>query len=148
MRKNAFNSKDHIPAINRFRIAMNGAKFTKEQLIAVFKESGIPTNGSFWSAFRKSGIIKQVGKNEFVFSSSQPVYHGDLNKVYRQYHATVKNYRKNTHKPAPEPRPKQEEEQKPNPEEELLAMESFAIDFLKDLGYKILAPVGIVYQSI
>lgn len=50
-------------------------------------------------------------------------------------------------KPTPEPE-NEEAEDTISPEEELAAMEAFAIDFLKELGYKILAPVGIVYQPI
>ena len=146
MRKNAFKSKDHIAAINKFRIAMNGEKFTKEQLITVFKESGIPTNKNFWAAFCKSGVLKKVSKNEYVFASDQPVFYGVLDQIYHQYNTAMKNYRKNSRKP--EPKPEQEEEQEFDPEEELLAMEAFAIDFLKGLGYEILAPVEIIYESI
>ena len=32
MRKNAFVAKDHIKAINLFRIALNGDSFTKKEL--------------------------------------------------------------------------------------------------------------------
>ena len=139
MRKRLFNSKNCSPAINKFRIAMNGENFTKDQLLSVFKESGVPTNRSFWAEFMKSGIVKKVGKHEFVFSSDQPIFHGVLDNVYRKYCSTVKNYRH--HKPVLESKP---EMSKPD----LVALESFAIDFLKELGYKILAPVGIVYKPV
>lgn len=148
MRKNAFNAKERIPAINKFRIAMNGKPFTKEQILTMFKENNIPANSNFWAVFRKSGIIKEVSKGQFVFTSDKPVFYGDLEKVYHQYHAIVKKYKaQKSQKPVSEPE-NEEAEDTISPEEELAAMESFAIDFLKELGYKILAPVGIVYQPI
>lgn len=145
MRKNAFNAKERIPAINKFRIAMNSKPFTKEQILTMFKENNIPANSNFWAVFRKSGIIKEVSRGQFVFTSDKPVFYGDLEKVYCQYHAIVKKYK--AQKPVPEPE-NEEAEGIISPEEELTVMESFAIDFLKELGYKILAPVSIVYRTI
>lgn len=148
MRKNAFNAEERIRAINTFRIAMNGKTFTKEQILTMFKENKIPANSNFWSVFRKSGIIKEVSKGQFAFASDKPIYYGVLEKIYRQYHAIVKKYKEQKpQKPASEPE-NEEAGGTISPEEELAAMESFAIDFLKELGYKILAPVGIVYQPI
>lgn len=145
MRKNAFNAKERIPAINKFRIDMDGKSFTKEQILTMFKENNIPANSNFWAVFRKSGIIKEVSKGQFVFASDKPVFYGDLEKVYRQYHAIVKKYK--TQKPATKPE-NEEAEDTISPEDELTAIEAFAVDFLKELGYKILAPVGIVYQPV
>lgn len=145
MRKNAFNAKERIPAINKFRIAMNGKPFTKEQILTMFKENNIPANPNFWAMFRKSGIIKEVSKGQFVFASDKPIFYGDLEKVYRQYHSIMKKYK--TKKPGTKPE-NEETEDTISPEEELAAIEAFAIDFLKEMGYKILAPVGIVYQPI
>lgn len=145
MRKNAFNAEERIRAINTFRITMDGKPFTKEQILTMFKENKIPANSNFWSVFRKSGIIKEVSKGLFTFASDKPIYYGVLEKIYRQYHTIVKKYK--AQKPTPEPE-NEEAEDTISPEEELAAMEAFAIDFLKELGYKILAPVGIVYQPI
>lgn len=145
MRKNAFNAEERIRAINMFRIAMNGKTFTKEQILTMFKENKIPSNSNFWSVFRKSGIIKEVSKGQFIFVSDKPVYYGVLEKIYRQYHAIVKKYK--IQKPVSELE-NEEAESVISPEEELAAMEFFAIDFLKELGYKVLAPIGIVYQPI
>lgn len=143
MRKNAFNAKERIPAINKFRIAMNGKSFTKKELLDMFRENNIPSNATFWSVFRKSGIIKEVGKGQYVFTSDKPVFYGDLEKVYRQYHAIQKKYAK-PNKPVEKPR----EEDEFDPEEALEALEVFAIDFLKEMGYKIMAPVATVYEEI
>lgn len=144
MRKNAFNAKERIQAINKFRIAMNGKPFTKEQILTMFKENNIPANSNFWAVFRKSGIIKEVSKGQFVFASDKPIFYGDLEKVYRQYHAIVKKYK--TQKQ--DTKPENEETEDTLSPEELAAIEAFAIDLLKEMGYKILAPVGIVYQPI
>lgn len=145
MRKNAFNAKERIPAINKFRIAMDGKPFTKYQLLNMFKENNIPSNSTFWSVFRKSGIIKEVAKGQYVFASNKPIFYGSLEKVYRQYNSLLKKYK--TQKPVSEPE-NEEAEDTISPEKELSAMESFAIDFLKELGYKILAPVATIYQPI
>lgn len=145
MRKNAFNAKERIPAINKFRIAMNGKPFTKEQLLNMFKENNIPSNSTFWSVFRKSGIIKEVAKGQYVFASDKPIFYGSLEKVYRQYNSLLKKYK--TQKPVSEPE-NEESEDTISPKKELSAMESFAIDFLKELGYKILAPVATIYKPI
>lgn len=143
MRKNAFNAKEHIPAINKFRIAMNGKSFTTKELLDVFRENNIPSNATFWSVFRKSGIIKEVGKGQYVFASNEPVFYGELGKVYRQYHTIRKKYAK-PNKPVEKPREKDEFDHK----EALQVFEVFAIDFLKEIGYKIMAPVGTVYKEI
>lgn len=148
MGKNAFNAKERIPAINKFRIATNGKPFTKEQLLNMFKENNIPSNSTFWSVFRKSGIIKEVAKGQYVFTSDRPIFYGTLEKIYLQHNSLLKKYK--AQKPKEENNKPNREEVKDtvSPEEELTAMEAFAIDFLKELGYKILAPVGIVYQPI
>ena len=143
MRKNAFNAEERIRAINTFRIAMNGKTFTKEQILTMFKENKIPANSNFWSVFRKSGIIKEVSKGQVTFASDKPIYYWVLEKIYRQYHTIVKKPQKSASEPENE-----EAEDTISPEEELAAMESFAVDLLKELGYKVLAPVGIVYQPI
>lgn len=148
MRKNAFNAKERIPAINKFRIAMNGNPFTKEQLLNMFKENNIPSNSTFWSVFRKSGIIKEVAKGQYVFASDKPIFYGSLEKVYRQYNSLLKKYKAQKSQEENNEPNKEDVEDTVSPEEELAAMEAFAIDFLKELGYKILAPVATIYQPI
>lgn len=143
MRKNAFNSEERISAINKFRIAMNGNPFTKEQILAMFKESRIPTNPTFWSVFRKSGIIKEVSKGQFAFASDNPVFWGDLERIYRQYKNIRKKYTK-----LPESAENQKEEDKYSSEDALKALEAFSIEFLKERGYKILAPVATIYEEV
>ena len=92
MRKNAFVAKDHIKAINMFRIALNGDFFTKKKLQATLKDGGIPSNEVFISALRRSPVLTQVGKDRFKFSSSQPIYWGVLERVYKDYQQKTHTY--------------------------------------------------------
>lgn len=146
MRKNSFNAKDCIAAVNKFKEAVDGKSFTKEQLLAMFKENRIPANIKFWQVFRKSGIIKQVSENQFVFADDKPVFCGNLERVYNQYHNMVHKSRKSRAK-VEESVPENVEDE-PQPEEDIEAMKTFAIDFLKELGYKILEPIATVYKAV
>lgn len=92
MRKNAFVAKDHIKAINIFRIALNGESFSKEELQVTLKEGGIPANEVFVSALRRSPVLTQVGKDRFKFASDQPVYWGVLERVYKDYQSKKLTY--------------------------------------------------------
>ena len=92
MRKNAFVAKDHIKAINMFRIALNGDFFTKKKLQATLKDGGIPSNEVFISALRRSPVLTQVGKDRFKFSSSQPIYWGVLERIYKDYQQKTRTY--------------------------------------------------------
>lgn len=143
MKRIPFDSEERISAINKFRIAMNGEKFSKAQILAVFKENHLPCNSSFWSTFKRSGIIKKIGRDQYVFSSDKPIFHGVLNTIYQKYRAMANGYQQKHRQ-----KPKEEEEQVPNPDEEARATEAFAIDFLKERGYKILAPVCTIYRPV
>lgn len=92
MRKNAFVAKDHIQAINIFRMALNGESFTKEELRTTLKDGGIPSNEVFISALRRSPVLTQVGKDRFKFASTHPVYWGVLERVYKDYQVKTNTY--------------------------------------------------------
>ena len=85
MRKNAFVEKDHIQAINTFRMALKGESFTKEELKVTLKNGGIPSNEVFISELRRSPVLTQVGRDKFKFASDRPVYYGVLERVYKDY---------------------------------------------------------------
>lgn len=78
-------------------------------------------------------------KNPHTFTSNQLVSYEDLGKAYKPHHSKIRCHKK------PEP-------QDNNPEEDtgeaFVALEIFAIDLLKDLGYKIFAPVGTAYHEV
>lgn len=92
MRKNAFVAKDHIRAINTFRMALNGKSFTKKELQVTLKNGGIPSNEIFISELRRSPVLTQVGRDKFKFASNHPVYYGVLEKVYKDYQKRTRAY--------------------------------------------------------
>lgn len=93
MRKNAFVAKDHISAINIFRISQGDKGFTKAQLKQTLKDSGIPSNEVFISALRRSPILTQVGKDQFKFCNHRkPVYWGWLDVIYKDYQSKTTTY--------------------------------------------------------
>lgn len=88
-----FVAKDHIQALNMFRISLNGESFTKETLKQALKDGGIPSNDVFVNALRHSPILTQVGKNQFKFATpKRPVYQGMLDKIYKEYHNKTSTY--------------------------------------------------------
>lgn len=88
-----FIAKDHIKALNMFRISLNGEPFTKEVLKQNLKSSGIPSNDVFVSALRRSTILTQVGKDQFKFTTPRdPVYFGVLDRIYKDYHSKTSSY--------------------------------------------------------
>lgn len=97
MRKNSFVAKDHISAINIFKIAQKGKSFSKTELKQTLKNGGIPSNEVFINALRKSPILAQVGKDQFMFATPKPIYYGWLETVYKNYHTLTTKYR-NTYK--------------------------------------------------
>ncbi len=95
MRKNTFVAKDHIFAINMFRIALNGGSFTKEELKKTLRDGGIPSNEVFISALRRSPVLTQVGKDQFRFATPKhPVYYGILDRVYKDYQSRTNAYQR------------------------------------------------------
>lgn len=132
-----FDLADGIAAINRFRMEINGQIFTKEEIIIVFRNNNIPTNSTFWSIFCNSDIIKRISKNQYSFISDKPVYQVKLETAYNKYRTAIsKYYTTRLNKLA-----KTEE-----PQRDML--ESFAIEYLKAKGYKILAPHEVVYKQL
>lgn len=97
MRKNAFVAKDHIRAINTFRMALNGESFTKEELQVTLKNGGIPSNEVFISELRRSPVLTQVGRDRFKFTTDHPVYYGVLERVYKDYQKRTRAYNQAYH---------------------------------------------------
>lgn len=88
-----FCAKDHIKAINIFRIALNGGSFTKDELKQTLRDGGIPSNTVFINTLRKTPVLTQVGKDRFKFSNpKQPVYYGLLEQVYKDYRVKTRTY--------------------------------------------------------
>lgn len=95
MRKNEFVAKDHISAINTFRIALNGGSFTKDELKQTLRDGGIPSNTVFINTLRKTPVLTQVGKDRFKFANpDKPVYYGLLDRVYKDYQIKTRAYQR------------------------------------------------------
>lgn len=89
----SFCAKDHIQAINIFRIALNGNSFTKDKLKQVLKNEGIPSNTVFINTLRKAPVLTQVGKDKFKFANpNKPVIYSLLDKVYKDYQNKMRTY--------------------------------------------------------
>lgn len=90
-----FIAKDHISALNIFKMGLNGSPFTKVELKTKLKECGIPQNDLFVSHLRKSPVLTQVGKDKFKFAFNKPIYWGLLDRVYKDYQITLRRYKEN-----------------------------------------------------
>ena len=149
MSKKSFNPDECISALNSAKQAlqMTERPFTKETVLKSLAGCGLPTNNTFWTAFRNSGILQEVSKGKFMFVSKEPIYVGALRGVKTRYHELQRRYNRRKEEPKVEA-PKQdepvvEEVAKHDPQ----AMTQFAIDLLKEQGYQIFAPVGIIYRQ-
>lgn len=137
MGRKPFNAKEHIGVINVFRKEMNGQPFSREQLINVFRNGNITIHPSFVCAFCKSGIVTKLNNGNYIFTSKEPVYYGELARVYRQYHNIAKNWKRQNK--TQNNVPSQVQNNVPTLDSNQ-ALTSFAINFLKNLGYKVLKP--------
>lgn len=142
MSKKCFDPKECISALNTVKqgLQWKNCPFDKETILNSMKHCGLPTNNNFWKVFRESGILQEVGKGKFMFASKEPIYIGVLEDIKRKYQELTRHYCNNGKKPV--------QEEKELPENDPKAMTQFAIDLLKEQGYKILAPVGIVYKEM
>lgn len=109
-------------------------------ILEALKRCGLPTTHHFWKAFRDSGIIQEVSNNKFMFSSKNPIYWERLQTVKEEYQKLSRT----PNVPAvievePEIVPI------PNSPE---AMEQFAVDLLKEKGYKLFKPAGVLYAEL
>lgn len=127
---------------------MTGRPFSKESMLNSLKGCGLPTNSTFWSVFRNSGIIQEVSKGQFMFASKDPIYVGTLNSIKRKYQELARRYNQSNKPPKAEEPKKEPAPKEALPENDPMAMTQFAIDLLKEQGYQIFAPVGVVYQQL
>ena len=131
-----FKAEKHIAALNNAKAAtqVTGRPFSKEDMLRMLKGSGIPSNPHFWKAFKDSGIIQKVGTDKYMFTSKEPIYKDRLQNVYNTYKNSLAYYKKKevveTAKVIEQP-----------------SIED-AIKLLKENGYDILAPVGVMYVKL
>lgn len=129
---------------------MTERPFTKETMLTSLKGCGLPVNSTFWSIFRNSGIIQEVSKGKYMFTSKDPIYVGVLKAIKTKYLELKHKY----YKVHEEKKASMEvaEAQSEIPEDSVeTAIESeiqAAIELLKKEGYQILAPIGVIYQRL
>lgn len=139
MGRSAFKPEDCIAALNTAKKAydMSGKPFAKDTLLKSFKACGLPANKHFWSVFMKSGLIKKVAPDQYLFTSKDPIFVGVLKKIQHRYLETLRSYKK---KPVPEVVP----EEVPVSEHAI----ELAVNLLKENGYIVLAPVDVIYRVL
>ena len=151
MSRKSFNPHDCIAALNTVKTAMQleGKPFTKEKILTNLKNCGIPTSNEFWSAFRKSGLLQEVSRGQFMWMHQEPIFEGELAKIKAKCRELRNKYKKNIPKnTAASTLPTHEEAKNDLPENDPKAMTQFAIDFLKEQGYLIFAPTCIKYTQV
>lgn len=142
MSKKSFNPFDCIGPLNTAKqgIQMAERPFSKESILTTLKGCGLPTNSTFWSIFRNSGILQEVSKGKFMFSSKEPIYIGMLIKIQNKYLELLRHYKNNSSK-VPDTIC-----EKDSPKNNISIEE--AIKLLKEQGYRILAPIDVVYKEV
>lgn len=93
-----FVALDCIAELNTFKRDNQNSAFTKETLVNALRECEIPANDVFVSTLRKSPVLTQVGKDQFKFAYTQPIYWGVLDRVYKDYKIRLRTYRENAKK--------------------------------------------------
>lgn len=143
MSKKAFEPYDCIAALNTVKngLQMTERPFTKEKLLVGLKGCGLPTNNIFWSAFRNSEILQEVSRGQFMFKSKSPIYVGELVKIRHRYLNVLHKYKENSVKSESKEEEHKEEVNESIPVTDKNALTKFAIDFLKEQGYLVYAPV-------
>ena len=146
MSKKSFIPSDCIGPLNTAKqgIQMTERPFSKESMLTTLKGCGLPTNSAFWSIFRNSGILQEVSKGKFMFASKEPIYIGMLIKIQNKYRELMRHY-KNSSKSPRVPDTICEED---SPKDSTQTTVEEAIKLLKEQGYRIFAPIDIVYKEV
>lgn len=96
-----------------------------------------------------SKVPQEVSKGQFMFTSKDPIFVGELAKIQRKYQELSRRYRNNGVQKQDTPKPEEKEETGHEfPENDPLALTQFAIDLLKEQGYLIFAPTCIEYTQM
>lgn len=142
MSKRCFDPKECIGALNTVKqgLQWKNCPFDKETILSSLKHCGLPTNNNFWRVFRESGILQEVSRGQFMFTSKDPIVWTKLQEIKTKYQELTRHYANKAPERVEEPK----EEIPQSPE----AMEQFAIDLLKEKGYQILKPIGILYEEL
>lgn len=127
---------------------MTGRPFTKETILDGLKGCGLPTNSTFWGVFRNSGILQEVSKGKFMFTSKDPIYVGVLKTIKAKYQELTRRHNQSNKVPKAEKVKPEEESQEELLENDPQALTQFAIDLLKEQGYLVFAPTRVEYTMV
>lgn len=156
MSRKGFDPKECIGPLNTVKegVQLRNTPVTKEFLMGAFKNCGLPTNCTFWTAFRSSKVLQEVSKGKYMFAFKDPIYVGTLAHIKKEYQKLLKRYKENCDSKKGTVADKEDSIKKDTtegPVTEIVETPDLvkeAISFLKGKGYKILAPVGVVYGEI
>ena len=143
--KNCFDPAKCIEALNNIKsvLQLRERPIPKSEMLKNLASCGLPTNATFWSVFRNSVIIQEVSKGMYMFRGKEPIHISALETVKRKYQEYHRKYNKKVIKP--EVQEVIPEKDIPNDKEETVKM---AIKLLKEQGYVILKPVGVIYSEL
>lgn len=143
--KKSFDPAKCIIALNNIKsvLQLREKPISKSEMLKNLAQCGLPTNSTFWSVFRNSIIIEEVSKGMYKFRSKEPIHISALETVKRKYQEYHRKYNKKVIKP--EVQEVVPEKDIPNDKEETVKM---AIKLLKEQGYVILKPVGVIYSEL
>lgn len=135
MRKNSFQADKCIAALNNAKKAMQlrANTFSKEEIIRTLKGAGIPSNWYFLKALISVNILQKVGRDKYMFTSKDPIFVEKLANAYKEYSSHINK------------KPEVVETAIPVKVEE--SDIEAAIKLLKENGYHILSPIGILYKE-
>lgn len=146
MSRRSFEPIDCIKQLNTAKqgLQWKNRPFDKETILSTLKNCGLPNNNNFWRVFKNSGILQEVSKGQFMFTSKENIRFEKLVELKKKYQEINRIYKDNTTSRREQDIERTEE----LPENDPKAMTQFAIDLLKDQGYKIFAPVGMLYKQL
>ena len=141
-----FNPHDCISALNNTKQALQlkGSPFSKEVMLNSLKGCGLPINSNFWSVFRKSGILQEVSKGRFMFTSKDPIFIGKLVEIQKKYQELSRRYSSNRKNSAEPEKNQLEKVQDPKEDSAIQA----AINLLKEHHYLVFAPTRVEYTLV
>lgn len=142
MSRRCFDPKECIKALNTVKQSLQwkNQPFSKETILNALKNCGLPTHSNFWRVFRESGILQEVSKGQFMFTSKEPIVWTKLQEIKTKYQELARHYANKTSEQVEIPKEEVPQSSK--------VTEQSAIDLLKGKGYKILKPIGILYEEL
>ncbi len=149
MRTSNFNVKECTMHLNNVRILFENRTFTKDYLLGYLRNAKTMSNKTFWYSLIRTGIITKANNGNFVFTNKEPIYYEKVQNAYDDYCDRVNQYKQVKSVPVEKINPKEPiKEVEIIHFDDLYAFTQFAIDYLKDKGYKVLVPSEIVYNEI